>query len=87
MINEFDEDGNGTIEFKEFVTMMARKAKDQNEKEHLHWEETFRVFTTPSDPNEPADRSITERELPIEEFRLERNTIRSWMDPPLMLPA
>ena len=28
--------------------MMARKAKDQREKEHLHWQETFRVFTTPS---------------------------------------
>ena len=27
--------------------MMARKAKDQREKEHLHWQETFRVFTTP----------------------------------------
>ncbi len=29
MINEFDEDGNGTIELPEFVTMMARKAKEQ----------------------------------------------------------
>ncbi len=38
MINEFDEDGNGTIEFPEFVTMMARKAKEQYEKEHLHWQ-------------------------------------------------
>ena len=28
--------------------MMARKAKEQKEKEHLHWQETFRVFTTPS---------------------------------------
>jgi hypothetical protein len=42
MINEFDEDGNGTIEFSEFVTMMSRKLNDQSEKEHLHWEETFR---------------------------------------------
>ena len=40
--------GNGTIDFPEFLTMMARKAKDQREKEHLHWQETFRVFTTPS---------------------------------------
>ncbi len=38
MIDEFDEDGNGTIEFPEFVTMMARKAKEQYEKEHLHWQ-------------------------------------------------
>jgi len=48
VINEFDEDGSGNIEFPEFLTMMARKAKDQREKEHLHWQETFRVFTTPS---------------------------------------
>jgi len=48
IINEFDEDGSGNIEFPEFLMMMARKAKEQKEKEHLHWQETFRVFTTPS---------------------------------------
>ena len=48
IINEFDEDGNGTIEFPEFMIMMARKANEQREKEHLHWQETFRVFTTPA---------------------------------------
>jgi calmodulin len=48
IINEFDEDGSGNIEFPEFLMMMARKAKEQKEKEHLHWQVTFRVFTTPS---------------------------------------
>lgn len=48
VINEFDEDGSGNIDFPEFLTMMARKAKDQRDKEHLHWQETFRVFTTPN---------------------------------------
>ena len=28
MINEGDADGNGTIDFPEFLTMMARKMKD-----------------------------------------------------------
>ena len=28
MINEVDADGNGTIDFPEFLTMMARKMKD-----------------------------------------------------------
>ena len=69
MINEFDEDGNGTIEFPEFVTMMARKVKDQSEKEHVHWQETFRVFTTPSDPNKTEEKNIQDRQLPIDEFR------------------
>ncbi len=72
MINEFDEDGNGTIEFPEFVTMMARKMKDQSEKEHLHWEETFRVFTTPGPENGGGSGDVVEvvrRILPIEEFR------------------
>ena len=27
MINKFDEDGNGTIEFEEFLCMMATKVK------------------------------------------------------------
>ena len=28
MINEVDADGNGTIDFPEFLTMMARKMKE-----------------------------------------------------------
>lgn len=48
IINEFDEDGNGTIEFPEFLIMMARQNATTADKEHLHWQETFRVFTTPS---------------------------------------
>ena len=47
IINEFDEDGNGTIEFPEFLIMMARQCAMTTDKEHLHWQETFRVFTTP----------------------------------------
>lgn len=47
LINEFEEDG-GHIEFPSFIVMMARKAAESKEKEHLHWQETFRVFTTPN---------------------------------------
>merc|ERR1711894_310493 len=47
VINEFDEDGSGLIEFPEFLIMMARQCVMTTEKEHLHWQETFRVFTTP----------------------------------------
>ena len=32
IINEFNEDGSGNVEFPEFLTMMVRKAKDQREK-------------------------------------------------------
>jgi len=28
--------------------MMARQCAMTTDKEHLHWQETFRVFTTPS---------------------------------------
>ena len=49
--------------------MMARKAKDQYQKEHLHWQETFRVFTTPSDRERDPSKSIMSRVLPIDEFR------------------
>ncbi|KAL5007930.1 hypothetical protein ScPMuIL_013511, partial [Solemya velum] len=42
MINEVDADGNGTIDFSEFLAMMARKMKDQDTDEEL--KEAFRVF-------------------------------------------
>ncbi|XP_035825997.1 neo-calmodulin-like [Aplysia californica] len=42
MINEVDADGNGTIDFPEFLTMMARKMKDADTEEEL--KESFRVF-------------------------------------------
>ena len=42
MINEVDSDGNGTIDFPEFLTMMARKMKDTDTEEEIR--EAFRVF-------------------------------------------
>ena len=42
MINEVDVDGNGTIDFGEFLTMMARKLKDTDGEDEIR--EAFRVF-------------------------------------------
>ncbi|XP_065832651.1 calmodulin-2 [Oscarella lobularis] len=42
MINEVDADGNGTIDFPEFLTMMARKMKETDTEEEIR--EAFRVF-------------------------------------------
>lgn len=42
MINEVDADGNGTIDFPEFLTMMARKMADAASEEEVT--EAFRVF-------------------------------------------
>ncbi|MCO5564830.1 hypothetical protein L7F22_018498 [Adiantum nelumboides] len=42
MINEVDADGNGTIDFAEFLNLMARKMKDTDSEEEL--KEAFRVF-------------------------------------------
>ena len=42
MINVVGADGNGTIDFPEFLTMMARKMKDSDSEEKNR--ETFRVF-------------------------------------------
>ena len=36
------------MEFPEFLIMMARQCAMTTDKEHLRWQETFRVFTTPS---------------------------------------
>ena len=42
MINEVDIDGNGTIDFPEFLTMMARKSMGSDSDEEI--KEAFRVF-------------------------------------------
>ena len=42
MINEVDADNNGTIDFPEFLTMMARKMKDTDSDEEIR--EAFKVF-------------------------------------------
>ncbi|KAF8625665.1 hypothetical protein AX15_005244 [Amanita polypyramis BW_CC] len=42
MINEVDADGNGTIDFPEFLTMMARKMRDTDSEQEI--KEAFRVF-------------------------------------------
>ncbi|XP_042987027.1 calmodulin-like [Carya illinoinensis] len=54
MINEVDVDGNGTIEFGEFLNLMARKMKENEAGEEL--KEAFKVFDQDQDgyisPNE-----------------------------------
>nr|XP_002739903.1 PREDICTED: calmodulin-like [Saccoglossus kowalevskii] len=42
MVNEVDADGNGTIDFSEFITMMARKMHETDAEEEIR--ESFRVF-------------------------------------------
>ena len=42
MINEVDSDGNGTVDFPEFLDMMARKMGDTDSEEEI--KEAFKVF-------------------------------------------
>ncbi|XP_010935758.1 calmodulin [Elaeis guineensis] len=42
MIKEIDADGNGTIEFGEFLSLMARKMKETDAEEEI--KEAFKVF-------------------------------------------
>lgn len=41
-INEVDSDGSGTLDFPEFLSMMARKVKEESREEEIR--EAFRVF-------------------------------------------
>lgn len=47
MIDEVDVDGNGTIDFQEFLTLMARKMKESDTEYELI--ETFKVFDRDGD--------------------------------------
>ncbi|KYQ99709.1 calmodulin [Tieghemostelium lacteum] len=42
MINEVDQNGNGTIDFNEFIRMMSRKMQDNDTEEEIR--EAFKVF-------------------------------------------
>jgi Ca2+-binding EF-hand superfamily protein len=42
MINEVDADGNGTIDFNEFLAMMAKKFQDTDSEEEIR--QAFTVF-------------------------------------------
>lgn len=42
MVSEVDADGNGTIDFSEFLTMMSRKIRDTDKDEEIR--EAFKVF-------------------------------------------
>uniref|UniRef100_A0A7R9VA58 Calmodulin n=1 Tax=Chlamydomonas euryale TaxID=1486919 RepID=A0A7R9VA58_9CHLO len=42
MINEIDEDGNGIIDFQEFLKLMARKMKENDDDDRLR--NAFKVF-------------------------------------------
>ncbi|PAA63324.1 hypothetical protein BOX15_Mlig014364g1 [Macrostomum lignano] len=47
MINEVDEDGNGSVDLSEFLTLMLRKTSDADAEEEIR--ETFRVFDRDED--------------------------------------
>ncbi|CAJ2631499.1 unnamed protein product [Trifolium pratense] len=71
MVNEVDTDGNGTIEFGEFLNFMARKMKETEAEDEL--KEAFWVFDKDKDgyisPNELRSvlriigEKVTEEEL------------------------
>merc|ERR1719201_1501859 len=47
MINEVDADGGGTIDFQEFLTLMARKMEDVESEAEI--KEAFKVFDKDGD--------------------------------------
>ncbi|KAK2105488.1 calmodulin-like 3 [Saguinus oedipus] len=47
MMREIDQDGNGTVDFPEFLGMMARKMRDTDSEEEIR--EAFRVFDKDGD--------------------------------------
>ena len=44
MINEVDEDGNGTIEFDEFLVMMSKKVRTVSQDTFIHRLISFEII-------------------------------------------
>ena len=44
MINEVDEDGNGTIEFDEFLVMMSKKVRTVSQDKFIHRLISFEII-------------------------------------------
>ena len=55
MINEVDQDGNGTVEFAEFVILMTNKVKEMTKEDEIY--EAFMVL------DKEKDDYISEKEL------------------------
>ncbi|XP_069110927.1 calmodulin-like [Argopecten irradians] len=55
IINESDLDGNGTIEFAEFLSMMVKKNKQCTEDQTQELQEAFRIFDVDGDGMITAD--------------------------------
>ena len=55
MINEVDQDGNGTVEFAEFVILMTNKVKEMTKEDEIY--EAFMVL------DKEKDDFINEKEL------------------------
>ena len=70
MINEVDQDGSGSIDFPEFLTLMSRKMHDTDTEEEI--KEAFRVFD--KDGNVCTDAFYFL--LPLFLLKLDRSALR-----------
>ena len=61
MANEVDKDGTGSIDFPEFLAMMAMKINEQNAEDEIR--EAFRVFDGVNDVLICSFFSIFEKKL------------------------
>ena len=77
MVNEVDSDGNGTIDFPEFISMMSKRVHDMDSEDEI--KQAFKVFDKDGSGSISVGWVLAERAHDCAQFRCGYCAISVWM--------